>query len=81
MKKISMLFVVLATTIVMNAQKYEGLAETPPMGWSSWNTFADNINEEIIRGIADKMVELRGNIGMNFCLPCHSVVHARTEKY
>ena len=28
----------------------------PTMGWSSWNTFALNINEEVIRGQADAMV-------------------------
>ncbi len=31
--------------------------ETPPMGWNSWNTFADNISDELIRGTADAMVE------------------------
>lgn len=29
----------------------------PPMGWSSWNTFGPHINEEIIRGISDALVE------------------------
>lgn len=33
------------------------LAQTPPMGWNSWNTFGPNINEELILGIADAMVE------------------------
>lgn len=33
------------------------LAQLPPtMGWSSWNTFALNINEEVIKGQADAMV-------------------------
>ena len=27
------------------AQKWEGLALTPPMGWNSWNTFAGDIND------------------------------------
>ena len=27
------------------------------MGWNSWNTFGENINEELIFGVADKMVE------------------------
>ena len=32
-------------------------AQTPPtMGWSSWNTFALDISEEIIKGQADAMV-------------------------
>ena len=29
---------------------------TPTMGWSSWNTFYANINEDIIKGQADAMV-------------------------
>ena len=35
--------------------KYLGL--TPPMGWNSWNTFNVKINEEVVRGAADAMVE------------------------
>jgi len=34
-----------------------GLARTPPMGWNSWNTFAININEQLIRTTADAMVD------------------------
>lgn len=41
----------------MQAQKFEGLANTPPMGWNSWNKFGCNIDENIIRGVADAMVE------------------------
>ncbi|WP_435824023.1 glycoside hydrolase family 27 protein [Actinoplanes missouriensis] len=33
-----------------------GVARTPPMGWNSWNTFGCNINEGLIRGMADAMV-------------------------
>ncbi len=32
------------------------LAMTPPMGWNSWNKFADNIKDAIIRAQADAMV-------------------------
>jgi len=38
------------------AQKFDGLAETPPMGWNSWNKFACDINEQLVREIADAMV-------------------------
>jgi len=38
------------------AQKFDGLALTPPMGWNSWNTFAANINESLIRETADAMI-------------------------
>jgi alpha-galactosidase len=34
------------------------LAATPPMGWNSWNTFGENVNEAVVKGIADKIVEL-----------------------
>ena len=33
------------------------LAHTPPMGWNSWNTFGWNINEELIKTVADYFVE------------------------
>ena len=38
------------------AQKFEGLATTPPMGWNSWNTFAGNINEQLIKGVAEALI-------------------------
>jgi alpha-galactosidase len=31
------------------------LAQTPPMGWNSWNKFACHVNEELIREMADAM--------------------------
>jgi alpha-galactosidase len=33
-----------------------GLARTPPMGWNSWNKFACNVNEQVVRDTADAMV-------------------------
>ena len=38
------------------AQKWEGLARTPQMGWNSWNRFQGDIDEDVIKGIADAMV-------------------------
>jgi len=32
------------------------LAQTPPMGWNSWNKFACNVSEQLIRETADAMV-------------------------
>ncbi len=53
---ISTLFVILLFP-ALHAQKFTGLADTPPMGWNSWNYFnCDGINEGVIRGIADAMV-------------------------
>jgi len=34
-----------------------GAAATPPMGWSSWNTFATNISEDRVLGVADAMIK------------------------
>ena len=34
-----------------------GLALTPPMGWNSWNKFACNVSEDLIKSAADAMVE------------------------
>ena len=31
---------------------------TPPMGWNSWNTFGENINEKMIFETADVMTEI-----------------------
>ncbi|WP_205500104.1 glycoside hydrolase family 27 protein [Rufibacter psychrotolerans] len=39
-----------------NYTKYENLAMTPPMGWNSWNKFACNVDEKLIRETADAMV-------------------------
>lgn len=41
---------------VQNYHKFEGLALTPPMGWNSWNKFACNVDEKLIKEIADAMV-------------------------
>jgi alpha-galactosidase len=38
------------------AQKFDNLAKTPPMGWNSWNTFALDINEKLVKDIADIFV-------------------------
>jgi alpha-galactosidase len=44
-------------TRIVRAQKFDQLANKPPMGWNSWNKFAcDGINEKVIREIADAMV-------------------------
>lgn len=41
---------------IQNYNKFENLALTPPMGWNSWNKFACNVDEKLIREIADAMV-------------------------
>ena len=54
MKKIFVVFL-LAFQMTMYAQ-LPGLANTPPMGWNSWNAFALNINSKIVKDVADSMV-------------------------
>ncbi|MGH7600550.1 MAG: glycoside hydrolase family 27 protein, partial [bacterium] len=49
-------FVVLFSSVLAFAQKFDGLALTPPMGWNSWNKFACEVNEKLIRETADAMV-------------------------
>jgi alpha-galactosidase len=33
-----------------------GLARTPPMGWNSWNKFAERVDDAAVRAMADAMV-------------------------
>ncbi len=40
----------------VHAAKFEGLALTPPMGWNTWNKFACNVSEDLIKQTADSMV-------------------------
>lgn len=57
MKRILLLLMALTTTLVLSAQKFSGLAETPPMGWNSWNIYACDINETLIKEVAKAMVD------------------------
>jgi len=34
-----------------------GLAQTPPMGWNSWNHFGDQVDDAVVRETADAMVK------------------------
>lgn len=45
-----------ALAVPATAQKFDGLAQTPPMGWNSWNHFGCNVNEKLIRETADAIV-------------------------
>ncbi len=55
MKKLLCLFLGLVSMAF--AQKFPGLAPTPPMGWNSWNTFAGDINESVVRETAEAMAK------------------------
>jgi len=58
MKRIQLLFFILGMSLMVQAQKTKDLALSPPMGWNSWNTFATEINEQLVMDIADAFVDL-----------------------
>ena len=35
-----------------------GVGRTPPLGWNSWSKFQCDIDEDLIKATADKIVEL-----------------------
>jgi alpha-galactosidase len=43
--------------IIVQAQSFEKLATTPPMGWNSWNKFGCNVSESLIKEMADAIVK------------------------
>jgi alpha-galactosidase len=53
---IPVLIVAMLTTSQARSQKFEELAQTPPMGWNSWNTFQTNIDEPLLKGMVDTYV-------------------------
>ena len=55
-KSLSTLLFLLLLPFMGSAQSWEKLSQTPQMGWSSWNKFQGNIDEDIIKSIADAMV-------------------------
>lgn len=55
MKRIIVVFFVL-TSMFASAQKFQDLAMTPPMGWNSWNKFACDVSEKLLKETADAMV-------------------------
>lgn len=55
MKKIIKLIAFISFPLCF-AQKFENVAQTPPMGWNSWNTFEVNINEDLVKKTADIIV-------------------------
>ena len=50
------ILLLLLLPVIGRAQTRESLSLTPQMGWSSWNNFQGNINEDIIKSIVDAMV-------------------------
>ena len=57
MKTNILLLIFLFTSFSGNSQSFDNLSKTPPMGWNSWNKFRCDINEDLVKEIADAMVE------------------------
>src|SRR5213080_3297167 len=53
---ILLLFLSLLVSVPPGCALENGLARTPPMGWNSWNRFACNINEDLVKSTADALV-------------------------
>ena len=47
--------ILILITLTFSFNTYADLALTPPMGWNSWNTFACDIDEKLIKETADIM--------------------------
>jgi len=46
-----------AMTLFLIAPKAQSqVAQTPPMGWNSWNYFADKVDDKGVRAAADEIV-------------------------
>ena len=46
----------LSALLLPHADRAQSLAQTPPMGWNSWNYFAEKVDDKGIRAAADQIV-------------------------
>ena len=56
MRRIPLLVALCMSSVFAGPAQSAELASTPPMGWNSWNKFACNVSEELIKGAADALV-------------------------
>ena len=59
MKIRTLLLLLFLSSLNISAQKFEGLALTPQMGWNSWNKFGTGINEQMVKEMADALIRLQ----------------------
>ena len=52
----TILLLILCAAMPAHAQKFTELAQTPQLGWNSWNKFGCSVSEVLIRETADAMV-------------------------
>ncbi|MDA3879597.1 MAG: glycoside hydrolase family 27 protein [Prolixibacteraceae bacterium] len=57
MKRIGMTFLAAILFVAAGAQKAPDLAQTPPMGWNSWNIYACDITEDLVKEVARAIVD------------------------
>jgi alpha-galactosidase len=57
MKQILLSLLAISMFLAASAQKFPGLAQTPPMGWNSWNIYACDVNEKLVKEVAKAMVD------------------------
>jgi alpha-galactosidase len=53
---LALILLTMLSSLVIAQGKPFPVAQTPPMGWNSWNKFACNVSEQLIRETADAMV-------------------------
>src|SRR6478752_6437850 len=51
------IFLLTSIAFAQDTSVSKGLALTPPMGWNTWNKFACNVSDQLVRGMADAMVK------------------------
>ena len=54
--RVLLLFLSLLVSVSPGRALENGPALTPPMGWNSWNRFACNVNEDLVKSAADALV-------------------------
>jgi len=55
MKKTCILFLLLTVTVSAFCQGFESWAQTPPLGWNSWDCFGPTVVEDEVKANADYM--------------------------
>ena len=57
MKNVQYLFIIVLCYVAMTGKAQNNRFTPPIMGWSSWNTYRININEQLIKKQADAIID------------------------
>ncbi|SCU89907.1 LADA_0F00496g1_1 [Lachancea dasiensis] len=55
---LALLLSYLSGEVFCTSHSYNGLGLTPQMGWNNWNSFACDVNEDLLLGAAEKLAAL-----------------------